>query len=731
MTSIQLFGGVLLRRDSSVLTGPPVQRHRIGLLALLAATWPQPVTRDRAMALLWPDRDNAQSRRLLNLAVHVLRRAIGERTIVSVADNLLFDPAGSNCDVQLVRAAVGNGDAEQVARWYGGVFLEGFHLPGSPDFDSWLSETRAELARACVDALERQIDRHRADGDLQGSVECCRRLVALDPYSSSRTIRLMESLAEAGDRAAAVRSGREHVRRLREELDLEPDSSVTSLLERLRSSPGGEREAEPPGAATPSRRRLFGSGASPESVPGFAGDGTPRARPLVAMPPFQEAAGAEDRMDRVLQTDLYDRVLTRLVGSRLLRVAATTGHGVRLVGDRSGTRPRTDALIEASVRMHGQAVRASVRIVDAETGVFLGAERFESPATALDVLAEQIVEAVTSSLRGEVAARARPARATPHNEEAEALCAKGQHFCSKREESALRKAIACFEQARNLAPGFIPAHTGLANAFAILGFYDLLPPREAFSRAKQEARTALALDPARGDSHVSLGYVTKYFDWKWDDAEREFRDAISLDPSNSLAHQWYGNYLALRGRGQESIESMRRAVRLAPSSEIANAATGWAHYFAGEYHRAVDHCLESLELDPNFPVAHLWLGQAYEELGRHDEALATLGAAVPLASNAAAFRAAHAYALARAGARESAEGLLVQLLAERRTGYVPAYEIAKIHLALGRRAVAVRWLEQAFRERSHSIGFLRVDPQLIPLREEPEFEALVTRVGLL
>src|SRR5512142_3309441 len=96
----------MLRADDAPLTGPPAQRHRIALLALVVSAWPQPISRDRAMALLWPERDLPNARRLLNLALHVLRAALGDDAIVSASDGLVFAPAAVRCDLHALRGAI-------------------------------------------------------------------------------------------------------------------------------------------------------------------------------------------------------------------------------------------------------------------------------------------------------------------------------------------------------------------------------------------------------------------------------------------------------------------------------------------------------------------------------------------------------------------------------------------------------------------------------------------------
>src|SRR5512132_3572582 len=144
MITVQLLGGASLRSGDEPISGPPTQRHRIALLALIVAAWPQPLTRDRAMALLWPERDTANARRLLNLAVHVLRAALGEGAITSAGDALLLNPSLIRCDLHDLRSAIAAGDVDGIVRFHTGPLLDGFHLDDSTEFEYWLEQRRIE-----------------------------------------------------------------------------------------------------------------------------------------------------------------------------------------------------------------------------------------------------------------------------------------------------------------------------------------------------------------------------------------------------------------------------------------------------------------------------------------------------------------------------------------------------------------------------------------------------------
>ena len=286
-----------------------------------------------------------------------------------------------------------------------------------------------------------------------------------------------------------------------------------------------------------------------------------------------------------------------------------------------------------------------------------------------------------------------------------------------------------FEQGVALAPDYARAHAGLADAYAVLGFYDYLPPTVAFPRADSAARRAAALDPTLGGPHATLGYVQLYHHWDLRRGEEEFRRAIALEPNYSTAHQWYGNLLTAAGRFPEAEREMRRAQEIDPLSLIANAALGWVFYYAGDPAAAAAQCQRTLELNPDYALAHLWRGWALQELDSIPAAVAEHRLALALSDSAGLYVASLARALAVDGRTGEARALLARLEARRRADrYAPAYEIAKVYAALGQTDEAFAWLDRAVRERSHSLVFLQVDPQLASLRADPRFVRLRARV---
>lgn len=184
------------------------------------------------------------------------------------------------------------------------------------------------------------------------------------------------------------------------------------------------------------------------------------------------------------------------------------------------------------------------------------------------------------------------------------------------------------------------------------------------------------------------------------------------------------------GRFDDAIAAMTAAMELDPLSVIANAALGWVYYHSGDDVRAVAQFTHTLELDPDFALAYLWRAQSHEASGDMVAALDDFEQALRHAGTSAGYVALHARALALAGQPERARVLLRQLTAREDTAYVPPYELAKVHVALGDTDAALRALERAYEHRSHSIAFLAVDRQLAALHHDPRFRDLVQRAGL-
>jgi DNA-binding SARP family transcriptional activator/TolB-like protein/tetratricopeptide (TPR) repeat protein len=259
--SINVLGAPLVRRPDGPVTGRAAHRRRLALVAILAAARGRPVGRDRIIGLLWPEHPTDAARHTLSEGLYVLRKDLGEGSIVAMGDEVALDAQGARSDLQDFEQALEEERWEDAVRAYGGPFLDGFYVSDAPEFERWAQGERDRLARGYGRALEALATTAEADGAPLRAAEWWRRLLAHDAFSSRVALRLVRVLESAGERAAALRSAEAHVLLLREELGVAPDPELTALIEDLRRDP-------PPLPPRPPRAPVLAAGAPVEGAAG-------------------------------------------------------------------------------------------------------------------------------------------------------------------------------------------------------------------------------------------------------------------------------------------------------------------------------------------------------------------------------------------------------------------------------------------------------------------------------
>jgi len=765
---LKLFAGISIDLDGAPLAGRAVQRRRLALLALLAASRARGgasgsgISRDKLIALLWPTADAENGRRYLSDSVYRVNQALRAEVITVAADVLRLETELLPSDVVDFHDALARGDHAGAVALYGGPFLDGFFLPDAPELEHWAEGERDRFGFEYARALETLAEQAAQHGATTEAVEWLRRLAAHDPYNSRVALRLMQALSDAGERAAAIQHARVHEMLLKQELELEPDPQVAALAHALRNEtsekrpiPAARRDNDivpapalasqpaavvetsgPPRTRRPARF-LIAVGALVLVAASILVFGRLRtmdrastsALRSIAVLPFANLSS--DRDNQYFSDGMTEELIATLGAVEGLKVASRTSAfaykdrqlDVREIGKQLGV----DAVVEGSVRKSGRALRITAQLIDAKNGYRLWSDAFDREVDDVFAIQEEIARAIVASVTGSLTGST-PAVGERSTTDPEAydLYLRGRFAWHQRTREGLGQAIEYFGKAVARAPRYARAHAGLGDAYAVSAFYDYRAPREAYPKAEAAAKQALALDPTLAAAHATLGYVFTYYHLDWQQAEAEFKRALAIDPVYSTAHQWYANLLTVAGRFDEAERQMRLAQETDPLSLIASAALGWSLYFSQRYAPALEQCRRTLALDPNYALAHLWGGWALDALGRSQEARAWIGRAVDLSHGSDLSRLALAHVLARSNdGRDSARAIVGEMQA--RATYVPSYEIAKVHLALGDPVQALRWLERAIEERSHSRAYLRVDPQWAGLRGDARFEGLVAR----
>jgi tetratricopeptide (TPR) repeat protein len=305
---------------------------------------------------------------------------------------------------------------------------------------------------------------------------------------------------------------------------------------------------------------------------------------------------------------------------------------------------------------------------------------------------------------------------------------KGRFHTSKMTREGLQKGIEYFNRAIALDPTYALAYSGLSEAYYGLSSAHL-PPKEAMPKARAAAMKALEMDETLAEAHASLALVKVFFEWDWAGAEKEFRRAIDLNKNHASAHHWYGWYLALMGRLEESQTQLGLAQQLDPLSFEINADLGLTYFFAREYDNAIEQYDKAIEMDESFIWARFFRAWANEQKGNIDDAIAEYRETAKL-DNALVIRAALGHAFAVSGRIEEARDVLSELEEMAKEKHVSPYDLAIIHTALGEKERAFEYLERAFEKRSEALVWLKVDPRLDILRTDSRFINLMMRVGL-
>jgi TolB-like protein/Tfp pilus assembly protein PilF len=613
-------------------------------------------------------------------------------------------------------------------------------------------------------------------------VEAWRRVAALDPYSSRIALQLMRALAAAGDRAGALQHARVHELLLREEFGTAPDAEVTALAERLREDPGvvpspppsipppaappapqpAARETEAEAPATPAASSAPAALAmSPPPAPGtrprrarrlalaavvggpvaagglWMAVGRQSETPSIAVLPFSDLSPARDF--EYFGEGLAEEILDALSRVEGLEVAARTssfvlrqrGLDVAEVGERL----RVRTVLEGSVRRSGDRLRVRVSLVDVATGDYLWSEEYERRMEDVLRMQDEISLEVVSALKGRLVERdsAQVIHVTTRDPQAYDLYLRGRAYWYQRTAEGFRSALESFQRAVARDPNYAVAHVGLADVYALLASpdYGVLPPKQAFPRARAELTRALELDPESAEAHAALGNVLTFYDHDWAEAEREFRRALELNRGYTPALHWYALHLVATGQPERAIATIRRARELEPLSVLMTTASGRVLYFAHQYEASIREYGRALEMDSGYVAAHLGLGLALVRKGEPGRAIAEYRRALALPGGrqpVVSALLAHAYAVS--GRKDEARALLREISSAPKGRYVPAEYAALIHLGLGEHDAAIAELERAYRLGSGYLAYLRVEPLFDPLRSDPRFVALERRVGL-
>ena len=454
----------------------------------------------------------------------------------------------------------------------------------------------------------------------------------------------------------------------------------------------------------------------------------------LAVLPLDNLSG--DASQEYFADGMTEELIAHLAQIRSLRVISRTSvmtyKSVRKPLPQIARELNVDAVVEGSVLRSGDRVRITAQLIRVPGEMHVWAQSYNENVRDTLALQSRVTRDIAEQIQVALKEQATvvPEKSAPVNQEAYEDYLKGRYFWNKRSGDGLRKSIEYFNRAIEKDPNYARAYAGLADAYALSGDweYGILPPEDAFSKAKTAAEKALALDNSLSEAHTSLGFALELYAWDWDAAEKEYQRALSLNPSYATAHHWYAWHLIMMQRIDEGLLELRKAESLDPLSLIIGADLADALCIAHLYDASLQQSQKMLDLDPTFAVAHYQRGQAFEQKQMHEQAIAEFRKAIELSGHSAVFDSNLAYAYAISGHEEEARKIATELETHRDQYPSAEANIALIYMGLRDPDKAILWLNKAYDARFNPSILLR--PAFDSLRSDSRFQTLWRRIGL-
>jgi serine/threonine-protein kinase len=447
----------------------------------------------------------------------------------------------------------------------------------------------------------------------------------------------------------------------------------------------------------------------------------------IAVLPFVDASGNSDI--EYLSDGLTESLITSLSQLPRLSVKArsTVFHykGKDVTPQQVGSELSVQAVLNGRVVQRGDQLTLSLELVDARTGNQIWGEQYNRKTADLVSLQREIARDVSSKLQLKLSG-ADEQKLTKNytvNAEAYQLYLRGRFYWNKRTPADFKKSIEYFQQAIAVDPNYALAYAGLADGYALLSSFGVIPPHEGAPKAREFALKALSLDNSLGEPHATLALKLQDYDFDFAGAEREFKISIALNPNYATAHQWFGEMLGYAGRFQESFAEFRRALEIDPLSLPVNWHYGRILYYARKYDESLAQLKKTLELDANFQGAHGTLACVYQAKGNYAESVEEYAKSAELIGESQ-----NAKIMRESFAKGGWQGFLRVMTAENYP--FDLWDFIIFQAELGERDKAFAVLNKAYESRRSDIESLKVEPLLDPLRNDPRFAELLRRVGL-
>jgi TolB-like protein/tetratricopeptide (TPR) repeat protein len=465
--------------------------------------------------------------------------------------------------------------------------------------------------------------------------------------------------------------------------------------------------------------------------------GRDTSRPKItslAVLPFKNLSG--DPTQEYLGDGMTEALIGRLAGIHELRVISRTSamhfkDSQLSVTDIARTL-HVDAIVEGSMMREGSRIRVHAQLIRAETDEHFWSEAYDGDLHDVFALENNVAQSIAQKVQVTMTGKERERLNAVHSVSPEVYESylKGRFALNKSNtRTEVEQSITYFADAIKGDSTFAPAYVGLADGyFALSSIFIGDSPETVRPKAISAVRRALELDPESIEAHLQLAGMEQ-IQWQWVEAESEYRRVLELNPNDAGAHAGLADWLLCQGRTEEALAWAQRGRELDPLA-VSGDEISWILFSARRYDEALRESRSVVAVHPEDASALWSLGFVLIANDQPKEAIPVLEKAVSVSDRSPGVIGVLIRAYAHTGRRVDALRFLAELKRRRQAGYIPAAAFVNAYLGLGENDQAFAWMDQAYKEHSNILQYLKVHPYFDPLRDDPRFAELVRRVGL-
>jgi len=456
----------------------------------------------------------------------------------------------------------------------------------------------------------------------------------------------------------------------------------------------------------------------------------------IAVLPFHSIGG--DTTEEYFADGMTEQLISSLSNLSELNVIARSSvmkyKGLERNIKEIGKELKVGTILEGSIRQSENKARITVQLINAKTQENLWAMDYDREVEDVFELQSEIAQRIAQQLK--VQLKSDELRKLGIGESVNRTGYKayllGKFNLNRSTFDGLSKSISYFEDALKFGGDFARTYTGLADAYTLMSLSgnSTIPMSESVAKAKENVLKALGMDESLGEAHASLAYINFKLEWNFNDAEKEFKKAIELSPGCAKAHEWYAEYLMIRGNFEDALESMEKAFELDPLSVNVNYGMGKIYLYNDDPEDAINWFDKAIDLDPAFADAYASIGESYTKIDEYERGITIMRKAVELSNNKPSMLAHLAYIYAEFGEKEKAIRVLEELNERSKKEEINSFSYVPIYISLNNYDKAFALLNKAYEEKNSSLLFIKVEPMFYKLHDDERYDEIVERIGL-